>query len=150
MPRLSTKKLKVFPFWVMDPSYKELDLAREYGVEDVAYKTIDCANDFAYEIGHIANQANKQRIEIQRIEHTFDNVHEVTQSDYQLEVHIDICDGDVDFLDRNLHTSIDLHETCDLGIEVEICLQLLYNQLDPSNVEFWNLEKNIWRATGAH
>lgn len=95
----------------------------------------------------------------------------VAQPDDQLQFSFDICDGDVHFRHANLHTRIDGHERRDLCLQVDLCLEVVYDQskfqsakgrrknvklrkncvLDFLDREVGNFQKHIWRplCTGA-
>jgi hypothetical protein len=149
LPRLSTKKLRVFPFCVIDPSYAKL-VELSQNICRGAHKSIYCANDLAHQVRHIADQADEERIQVQRIEDTSNNFHEVAESDNELQIDVDVSNCDVDFLDSDLDTGVDLHKACNLCIEVKISLKLFYDQFNSSNVEFGNLEENIWNRGGSN
>jgi hypothetical protein len=114
------------------------------------YESIYCANDLANQVCHVTDQTDEKRVEIQRVENASDNLNEVAESHNKFEVDIDIGNGDVDLLHRNLNTSIDLHKACNLGMKIQIGLQLRYDELDSSNVQFRNLEENIGRTVCRH
>jgi hypothetical protein len=82
------------------------------------YKSVYRANDVADQISHVSNQAQKKRVQVQRVEYALDNLDEVAEPHDKLEVHIDVCNGDVDLLNTDSHTSVDLNKACDLCVEV--------------------------------
>ena len=83
-----------------------------------SYKSIYCANDFANQIRHVADQADEERVEVQRIEDTLNNVDEVSKSDDELKIDIDIGNRDVDLLHCDLDTGVNLHKACNLCVEI--------------------------------
>lgn len=97
------------------------------GIYGNAHKSVYCANDLANQVRYISDQADEKRVEIQRVEDTFYDIDKMAESDNKLKVDIDIGNGNVDLLNRNLYTSVDLHKACNFCVQVEIRLQLLYN-----------------------
>ena len=87
------------------------------------YKSVDSTNDFSNQVRCISNQADQERIQVQGVEDALNNLNQIAQTHNQLEVNIHISNGDVDLLYRNHYTSIDLNETSNFCIKVEICLQ---------------------------
>lgn len=112
--------------------------------KQATHQAIHCANYFANEVCHVADQTNQKRVQVQGIEYALYDRHQVAKSHNQFEINIHISNGDVNFLDINLHTSVDLNETCDLGVEVEIGFQLVDSEFNSANMKFWNTKKNIW------
>lgn len=49
----------------------------------------------------------------------------LTQSHNQLKLCVHVCDRNVDFLDPNLYAGVDLDELCDVGVQVNVCGQVL-------------------------
>jgi hypothetical protein len=110
----------------MDPSYVLLVKALERK-QGPTYESVHCANNLAHQVRHVADQADEKRVEIQGVENAADDVYEVAKSHNKLKIDIDIGNGDVDLFHGNLNTSVDLHKACNLGIKIQICLELLYN-----------------------
>lgn len=52
----------------------------------------------------------------------------VAQPDNELQLGFNIRDGDVHFRDADLHTRIDGHERSDLGLKINLCLKVFYDQ----------------------
>lgn len=52
----------------------------------------------------------------------------VTQPDYQLQLGFNIRDGDVHFRHGELHACVDGHERSNLGIEVDLSLEVVHDQ----------------------
>jgi hypothetical protein len=102
-------------------------------------------DNFANQVGYIANQTNQERVQVQGIENALNDRNQVAQSYDELEVDIYISDRDVDLLHGNLDSGVNRDEACDLGVEVEICLKPLYIQFDAANMEFRDTEKYIGR-----
>ena len=107
------------------------------------HQSVYGTDDLSDQVGNVANQAEEERVQIQGIEYTLDDLDQVAQSDHKLKVDIDVSNGDVHLLDGNHNSGIDLDQASNLGVQVEIGLQLLHNQLNASNMELGNLEEDI-------
>jgi hypothetical protein len=71
-----------------------------------------------------------------------------TKSDHQLDLSVHFGDRDVDLLDSNLYTGVELDEVCDFGVQVDVGLEILDRQFDATDVEFGYVQVDIWWCTG--
>jgi hypothetical protein len=71
-----------------------------------------------------------------------------TKSNHQLDLSIDFRDRNVNFLDSNLYTGVELDEVCDFGVQVDVGFQVLDRQFDATDMEFGHVEVDIWWCAG--
>ena len=50
----------------------------------------------------------------------------LTQAHDEFELSVDVGDGQVDFRDAHLHTSVDVHQLGDVGREIEVGLEVVH------------------------
>lgn len=113
---------------------------RKLGCIVQTHQTVDGSDYFADQVGHISNQTNQERVQVQRVKHALNNRDQVTQSHDQLEININIGNGDIDLVNSNLDTSIDLNQTSHFCVEVKIGPELLDVQFDPAYMQFRDAE----------
>jgi hypothetical protein len=68
----------------------------------------------------------------------------LTKSDHQFYLCIYLRDGNVDFLDCNLHASVQLHQVGNFGVQVQVGAQFLDGQFDAADVQLRDIEVHIW------
>ena len=73
----------------------------------------------------------------------------LTKSYNQLDLSIDFGNSDVDFLDVDGHTSVQLDQVGDFGVQVDVGFQFLDSQFDAANVKLGDVEVDIWRCTSS-
>ena len=60
------------------------------------------------------------------MEDAVDDVDEVAETDDQLELGLDVDDGEVDVLDGEGYARVDGYQAGDVGVEVDVGLQVVY------------------------
>ena len=80
------------------------------------------------------------------MEDPVDNVGEMTEADDEFELRLHIGDGQVDLLDRDRDTGVDRDETSDVGIEIDVCLEVVDVELDAPDGEVGNVEEDVGRC----
>lgn len=68
----------------------------------------------------------------------------MTQPHNQLKLDLHIRNRDVDLLHADSNTGIDRHEIRYLGVEIDVCRQILNDEFDALNAEIWDVEMHIW------
>ena len=58
-----------------------------------------------------------------------------TKSDHKLNLSVDFRDRDVNFLDSNLYTGVELDEVGDFGVQVDVGFQFVDGQFDAADVQ---------------
>jgi len=82
-----------------------------------------------YSVDHFSNiteQGNQQRIQIQRLEYPLYDIHEMAQPHNKLQLSIHVRNCDIDFRDRDCDSGIDFHQVGDVGVEIDVCDEIVY------------------------
>lgn len=93
---------------------------------DGAEKPVHSTDHVVQDIGNIVEGIDEERVEIQRLKHAVDNIHEITKTNDELQFSFHVCDREVDFLDADLHAGIDLNQIRNSGVEVNVGLEVFY------------------------
>lgn len=107
------------------PEVVDQKVERGSALGDGAEQAVDGADDVANQARHVVDEADQEGVEVQRVEDALDDLDEMAQAHDELQVDVHVGDRDVDLLDRDLHARVDLHETGDFGVQVDVGLELL-------------------------
>ena len=116
---------------------------RRAPLSDSAEQAIDRANHGVDNVSDVVEGGDEQRIEVEALEDAIDDVDEIAQAHDELELGVDVGDGDVDFLHRDGDTGVDLHESGDVGIQIDVRLEVVDVEFDTPNGELWHIEVDI-------
>lgn len=94
---------------------------------DGTEQAIDRADYSIYHACNIVESCDEQWVEIEGVEDALDNRDEVSEANYELEFRIHIGDCEVDGLDGDCNSRVDCDEPSNLGIEVDICLEIFHD-----------------------
>ena len=79
------------------------------------------------------------------MENAVDNVDQMAEADNKLELGLDIDDGKVDLLDGEGDAGVDGNETGDIGIKVDVGLQVVHIEFDTAHGEIRHIQKHVRR-----
>ena len=96
-------------------------------MRDGSEKAVNGSDDISNEISDVVDEAEKEGIEIQRVEDAFNDVDKMAKADDEFEVDINIGDCDIDFLDRDLYSSVDGNKACNLCVQVNVGLEFFHS-----------------------
>jgi hypothetical protein len=110
---------------------------------DTAEQPVDSADHGGEQRRDVVDGGDEQGIKVERREDAVDDIGEVAQPHDELERGVDVGDGQVDLLDRDLDSRVDGNELGDVGIEIDVGGEIVHVEFYAADGELRDVEIDI-------
>ena len=118
-------------------------------LRDRAEQAVDLAHDIVQQPRHAVHGVDEDGVEVQRGEDAVHDADQVAQPHDELEVDVDVGDGEIDLLDADGDARVYRDErVADGGVQVDVGLELLDDELDLAHGKRGDVEEDVGGGSG--